>query len=256
MQHPVPWGGSAGRDSRRAPPIADSGTTANIPAPPRRKLRVERRHAGNITPVTVRRSSYRSITSLQRDNRGCRACAEDGLPDRVAADRPAVHRPAGVPVRAGAGDSGGPGAAAVARARGQDAPPLVRHGRGHLLLHVLLRVGHALLSRPRAVRPRRPHADAARAGPLRVLAGVGVPADSAAARRHRRRARGAAPARRQEHQRVRRRPLRAGRLRRDPAAAPVRREQLAERSRQPRPVRRRGLSHQEGSWSRPDQARS
>jgi uracil-DNA glycosylase len=30
--------------------------------------------------VTRRRSSYRSIASLQRDNRGCRACAEAGYP--------------------------------------------------------------------------------------------------------------------------------------------------------------------------------
>jgi uracil-DNA glycosylase family 4 len=30
--------------------------------------------------VTRRRSSYRSITSLQRDNRACRACAEAGFP--------------------------------------------------------------------------------------------------------------------------------------------------------------------------------
>jgi len=30
--------------------------------------------------VTRRRSSYRSLTSLQRDNRGCRACAEAGYP--------------------------------------------------------------------------------------------------------------------------------------------------------------------------------
>ncbi|MDX6479448.1 MAG: hypothetical protein QOG29_2035, partial [Gaiellaceae bacterium] len=30
--------------------------------------------------MTRRRSSYRSITSLQRDNRVCRACAEAGYP--------------------------------------------------------------------------------------------------------------------------------------------------------------------------------
>jgi uracil-DNA glycosylase len=30
--------------------------------------------------VTVRKSSYRSLASLQRDNRGCRACAEAGYP--------------------------------------------------------------------------------------------------------------------------------------------------------------------------------
>jgi uracil-DNA glycosylase len=31
-------------------------------------------------PVTVRRGSYRSLASLQRDNRRCRACAEAGFP--------------------------------------------------------------------------------------------------------------------------------------------------------------------------------
>jgi uracil-DNA glycosylase len=30
--------------------------------------------------VTIRRSRYRSLTSLQRDNRRCRACAEAGYP--------------------------------------------------------------------------------------------------------------------------------------------------------------------------------
>jgi uracil-DNA glycosylase len=30
--------------------------------------------------VTIRRSRYRSLASLQRDNRGCRACAEAGFP--------------------------------------------------------------------------------------------------------------------------------------------------------------------------------
>lgn len=30
--------------------------------------------------MTHRRASYRSIASLQRDNRGCRACAEEGYP--------------------------------------------------------------------------------------------------------------------------------------------------------------------------------
>jgi uracil-DNA glycosylase len=30
--------------------------------------------------VTLRRSSYRSVASLQRDNRVCRACAEEGYP--------------------------------------------------------------------------------------------------------------------------------------------------------------------------------
>ncbi|MDX6507289.1 MAG: hypothetical protein QOG06_1933, partial [Gaiellaceae bacterium] len=30
--------------------------------------------------MTRRRSSYRSLASLQRDNRVCRACAEEGFP--------------------------------------------------------------------------------------------------------------------------------------------------------------------------------
>jgi uracil-DNA glycosylase len=38
--------------------------------------------------VGTRRSSYRSLASLQRDNRGCRACAEAGYP---LASRPVVE---------------------------------------------------------------------------------------------------------------------------------------------------------------------
>jgi uracil-DNA glycosylase len=42
--------------------------------------------------VTRRRSSYRSLASLQRDNRACRACAEAGYP---LESRPVVHGHAG-----------------------------------------------------------------------------------------------------------------------------------------------------------------
>ena len=42
--------------------------------------------------VTRRRSSYRSLASLQRDNRGCRACAEAGFP---LESLPVVHGYAG-----------------------------------------------------------------------------------------------------------------------------------------------------------------
>ena len=38
--------------------------------------------------MTRRRSSYRSLASLQRDNRACRACAEAGYP---LASRPVLH---------------------------------------------------------------------------------------------------------------------------------------------------------------------
>src|SRR5436305_2834374 len=41
-----------------------------------------------LRPVTRRRSSYRSLASLQRDNRRCRACAEAGYPIE---SRPVVH---------------------------------------------------------------------------------------------------------------------------------------------------------------------
>ena len=42
--------------------------------------------------MTRRRSSYRSLASLQRDNRACRACAEAGYPIE---SRPVVHGDAG-----------------------------------------------------------------------------------------------------------------------------------------------------------------
>ena len=122
-----------------------------------------------------------------------------GLSPRVAADRPAVPRTARVHVRPGARDPGGPGAAAVARSRRQDAAQVARPRRGDVLRDVLLRVGHAVLPGSRAVGPRRPDADATRAGAVFVLARVGARAHPPAADRHRRRARGASPARREEH---------------------------------------------------------
>jgi hypothetical protein len=46
--------------------------------------------------VTRRRSSYRSIASLQRDNRVCRACIEAGYPlplaERIAQSDADLHR--------------------------------------------------------------------------------------------------------------------------------------------------------------------
>ena len=51
------------------------GGPSGKPAIARRPRVIHRRN-----PVTRRRSSYRSIASLQRDNRVCRACAEAGYP--------------------------------------------------------------------------------------------------------------------------------------------------------------------------------
>src|SRR5690242_3128979 len=97
-----------------------------------------------------------------------------GVPARVAAGACAARRPAGLYVRTGAGDRRRRGAAALARTGRPDAPPLARARRGDVLRHLLLRVRDALLPGTRAVRPRRPHSDAARAGALPLLAGLGA----------------------------------------------------------------------------------
>ena len=124
----------------------------------------------------------------------------------------------------------------MARPRRPDAAPLARAGRGRVLRDVLLRLGDALLPGPRAVRARRPHADARGAGALRVLARLGAAPAAAAADRHRRRPRGAPLLGVAQRHRVRRPRVRARRRGRDPAPASVRREQLAERPREPRRV--------------------
>ena len=70
----------------------------------------------------------------------------------------------------------------MARSCRADAAPLARARRGRVLRHLLLRVGHALLPGRAPVGPRRPHADAARAGAVRVLARVGARAAAPGAR--------------------------------------------------------------------------
>ena len=67
--------------------------------------------------------------------------------------------------------------------------------RRRALRALLLRLGDALLPGPAGVRARRPHADAARAGSLRVLARLGARAAPARSDRDRRRARAEAAAR-------------------------------------------------------------
>src|SRR5690242_19552754 len=76
------------------------------------------------------------------------------LSARVAARASAGRRPTRVHIRPGARRRGRRGTAALAGARGSDAPPLARARGGRVLHHVLLRLGHALLSGPRPVGPR------------------------------------------------------------------------------------------------------
>ena len=91
--------------------------------------------------------------------------------------------------------------------RRPDAPPLARARGGRVLRDLLLRLGHALLPGSRAVGPRRPDADAARAGALLLLAGLGARAAATAPDRHGRRAGAAAAARAPVAHAVRRRAL-------------------------------------------------
>ena len=145
----------------------------------RRRDRLRRPLVRRRPLLTRRRTRYRSIASLQRDNRVCRACAEAGFPLESLPIVQPYDGPARVHVRAGAGHRRGRGAPPLARSRRPDAAALARARRGGVLRDLLLRVGHALLPGPGAERPRRPHADAARAGALRVLARVGAAPDPA-----------------------------------------------------------------------------
>ena len=129
-----------------------------------------------------------------------------------------------------------------------------------LLRDVPLRLGDALLSRPRRVRARRPHADARGAAALRVLARARAGDHPAAAHRHRRRPRGAHPARPEERHRAeavgtRYRARRTGR-RRDPASAPVRGEQLAQPAPRTGPASRRPRSSSARSFAASSPLRS
>ena len=136
-----------------------------------------------LARLTRRRSSYRSLASLQRDNRACRACAEAGYPIESL---PVLEGHAGQRAYI-LGQA--PGIVEGEERRpwrgraGQTLRRWLRHRRGRVLRDVLLRVGDALLPGTRGGRRRRPDADGARAGALRVLARMGARARSAGADR-------------------------------------------------------------------------
>src|SRR5437764_3097419 len=90
------------------------------------------------------------------------------LPARVAAGRARTRTPARLHPRPGAGIGRGGRAPPLARQSGPDPPPLARNGRGRVLRHVLLRLGHALLPGPSPHGQGRPHADPAGARAVRV----------------------------------------------------------------------------------------
>src|SRR5439155_4897949 len=171
------------RRARRAPPRVPRAPGA---APRSFRRRVLPRSSGR-TRAAAARTYSRSREFVPRDatavvvplariagarSSGLPRLRRGGVPARIVARAQRAPRPAGLHVWPGTGNRRRRGTATVARSRGPDASPLARPGRGRVLRDVLLRVGDAVLSRPRPVRSRRPNADAARAGALRLLARV------------------------------------------------------------------------------------
>ena len=183
--------------------------------------------------MTRRRSSYRSLASLQRDNRALPRMRRGGVCDRVA--------PRARGARGTEGVSPGPGARLV---EGEQRRPW--RGRAGQTLRRWLGLDEdafyatfycASVTRCYPGRASAGGGDrtsgGARAGAVLVLARVGAPVAAAAADRPGGRARDPAAARLVEPRRRRRAVLRARRGGRRSAPAPVGREPLDERRREP-----------------------
>ena len=125
------------------------------------------------SPVTRRRSSVPLARLPPARQPGLPSLRRSRLPAGVAAGRSPLLRPARVHVRTGPRRAGRAGTSPVAGPRGPHAPRLARAGRGRVLRDVLLRLRNPLLSGKSPVRARRPHAFAARAGAVRLLARLG-----------------------------------------------------------------------------------
>ena len=177
--------------------------------------------------------SYRSLASMQRDQRTLPGLRRSGLPARVSACARAARGPARVPVRAGARDRRGRGAPAVARTRGPDAPPLARPGRGQFYetfyCASVTRCYPGARASGRGDRTPTPEEQELcefwRDHELRLLA--------AEADRHRRRPRHAAPARRQERHASASAPATSSAARSRSRSPSLGCEQLAERPGEP-----------------------
>ena len=133
--------------------------------------------------LTRRRSAYRSLASLQRDLRGCRACAEAGFD---LESLPVVNDQLGQRAYM-YGQAPGIVEGEERRPwRGRAGKTLRRWlelDEDEFYANVLLRVRDSVLSRTRRVRSRRPHTDSTRAGALLVLDELGARAGKPAADR-------------------------------------------------------------------------
>ena len=125
--------------------------------------------------MTRRRSSYRSLASLQRDNRVCRACAEAGYP---LESLPVLRGPTGPEARTSSGRR--PGSSRV-RSAGHGAGGRARRCAAGLSWRRTRSTRRSTARRSLAAIPggapgwrRRPNAGRARAGALRVLARLGA----------------------------------------------------------------------------------
>ena len=110
--------------------------------------------------MTVRKSSYRSLASLQRDNARCRACVEAGYPLESWPVRAPYHGQRAYLFGQAPGIVEGEERLPWRGRAGQTAPRLARARGRRAVRDLLLRLGHALLPRAGAFGPRRPDADA------------------------------------------------------------------------------------------------
>src|SRR5881394_2877899 len=120
---PTRWPASSGA-ARRSSPAAGSSPFALDAAP---------------DPLPLDRLAAARQLALPSLRRG-------RLPARVPPDRPALHGPARLHVRTGAGRGRGRGAPPVAGTGRRHAAALARARRGAVLRDLLLRLGHPLLS--------------------------------------------------------------------------------------------------------------
>ena len=170
-------GARRGRCSSASSRTARAGRSTSAGSPARVSPRARRRRGAPRGPLVrgrPRAPSPRTDLPLARvaEARSARLprLCRGRLSARVAAGARAGRGAARVSLRAGAGDRRGRGAPAVARPRRPRRCAAGSSSTRTSSTDVLLRVRHALLSGPRGLGARRPHADSGGAAALRVLA--------------------------------------------------------------------------------------